>query len=128
MVDYNLKDKAILACLKRLNALDVKTTIECGYDQGTDDPILVKGTAEKKRLLLTKDRSTIDEFVYPPCSHGGIIIIDHKRPTPDMVCDWMKAFIQSGQRAYAKHHVTYLNGDGFTIKTHSPQPIVGAFK
>jgi hypothetical protein len=128
MVDYNLKDKLILECLRKLGALDVKTTIECGYLQDTKDPILVRGTSEKKRLLLTKDRATIDEFAYPPCSHGGIIIIDHKRPTPDMVCDWMKSFIQSGQRAYAKHHVTYLNNEGFRIKTHNPEPITGAFK
>lgn len=128
MVDYNLKDRLILECLRKLNALDVKTTIECGYGQGTEDPVLVRGTSEKKRLLLTKDRSTIDASVYPPCSHGGIIIIDHKRPTPDMVCDWMKLFIQSGKRAYAKHHVTRLNKDGFIIETHHPEPIKGAFK
>lgn len=128
MVDYNLKDRLVLECLRKLNALDVKTTIECGYDQGTEDPVLVEGTSKKRRLLLTKDRASINEIVYKPCSHGGIIIINHKRPTPQMVCDWMKSFVQSGKRAYAKGHVTYLNGGGFKILTHHPEPVTGTFK
>jgi hypothetical protein len=40
----------------------------------------------------------------------------------------MKAFVQSGKRAYAKGHVTYLDRDGFKIHTHHPQPITGGYK
>lgn len=128
MVDYNLIDPLILECLDRLGALDVKTTIDCGFDPWTKDHVLVEATGEKRRLLLTKDKESIDEVRYPPCKHGGIIIIDHPRPTPDMVCDWMKAFVQSGQRSYAKNHITYLGRDGFTIYTHQQEPIVGTYK
>lgn len=128
MLDYNLKGKLVLECLGRLGAVDVKTTIECGYKQNETDPVLInKGTLEHNRLLVTRDKNTIDEKKYKPCTHGGIIIIKHARPTPDMVCDWMKAFIQSGKRAYAKGHVTYLSGDGFKIHTHQLQPITGTF-
>jgi hypothetical protein len=129
MVDYNLKDPLVLDCLRKLGALDVKTTIDCGYKQSEKDPVLInKGTLEQNRLLLTRDKNTIDEKKFKPCSHGGVIIIKHPRPTANMICAWMKAFIQSGKRAYAKSHVTYLNSSGFRIHTHHPQPITGVFK
>lgn len=118
MVDYNLKDPYILKALSSFGALDVKTTIECGYSQHTDDDVLVKGTSEKRRLLLTKDKETIDEIEFPPCTHGGIIIIKDKRPLPENVIAWMKAFIQSGKRSLAKHHVTHLWPDRAVIHTH----------
>jgi hypothetical protein len=128
MVDYNLKDPLVLECLSKLKALSVKTTIDCGFEQGTKDPVLVEATREIERLLLTRDKNSIDERLYPPCTHGGIIIIEHPRPTAEMVCAWMKSFVQSGKRAYAKGHVTYLNGDGYKIHTHQSQPITGRFK
>jgi hypothetical protein len=118
MVDYNLKDPRILTALSSFGALDVKTTIECGFEQGTHDDVLIKGTSEKRRLLLTKDKETIDEIEFPPCTHGGIIIIKDKRPMPENVIAWMKAFIQSGKRELAKHHVTHLWPDRAVIHTH----------
>lgn len=119
MVDYNLKDPLILQELDKLGALDVKTTIECGYEQWTHDDILVKGASEQRRLLLTKDKETIDEIEFPPCTHGGIIIIKDKRPMPENVVAWVKAFVQSGKRALAKHHVTHLLPDRAVIYTHT---------
>lgn len=118
MVDYNLKDKRILTALDKLGALDVKTIIECGYKQDTDDDVLInKGTIEEKRLLLTKDKNTIDEWTFPPCTHGGVIIIKHKRPMPEEVVARVRAFVQSGKRAMAKGHVTHLYADHATIHT-----------
>jgi hypothetical protein len=119
MVDYNLKDPRIIAELDKLGALDVKTTIDCGYRQNTGDDVLVNtGTVEHKRLLLTKDKESIDEEEYPPCTHGGIIIIKHRRPRPEEVVARVTAFIRSGKRALAKGHVTHLRADGATIYTH----------
>ena len=120
MVDYNLKDPRIVTELDKLGALDVKTIIECGFQQHTEDDVLInKGTVEYGRLLLTRDIETINEGKYPPCKHGGIIIIKHKRPMPELVVAWVKAFVQSGKRALAKGHVTYLLEDRAIIYTHN---------
>jgi len=124
MVDYNLVDPDILACLDKLTALKVKTIIECGYSQDTKDEVLVnKGTVEQKRLLLTGDKKTITKRKFKPCEHGGVIVIKDPRPTADKVCAWMKAFVQSGQRALAIGHFTHLRADGATIYTHLKDPV-----
>lgn len=119
MIDYNLKDPRIVDALSGLGALEVKTTIQYGYRQGTHDDILVRGTSEHRCLLLTKDKESIDEIEFPPCTHGGIIIIKDKRPMPENVIAWVKAFVRSGKRALAKHHVTHLWPDRAVIYTHT---------
>jgi hypothetical protein len=124
MIDYNLVDPEILAALEKLNALKVKTILDCGFSQHTGDDTLVnKGTVEHERVLLTRDKRTITKKKYKPCKHGGVIVIKHPRPTADMVFAWMKAFVQSGKRALAKNHFTYLRADGATIYTLSREPV-----
>jgi hypothetical protein len=124
MVDYDLKDAEILARLEELKALDVKTTVECGYPQHTKDSILVwQGTKDENRILLTANFKDIGESRYTPCKHGGIIIIDHPRPSPDIVFAYMKALLQCGQRKYVKNHVTHLKRDGIKIVTHAKEPV-----
>ena len=115
MLDYDLVDKRIIEALRKIGAVDVKTIIECGFQQDTHDKILVAATEKKRRLLLTANYRNINEHVYEPCNHGGIILIKHPRPTPEAVYARVKAFCQSGQRSMAKRHVTYLKEDGFTI-------------
>lgn len=107
IVDEDFLDSRTIACLGKLGALKVKTLFECGLDMGEEDRILVQATVEKG-LLLTGDKNTIDERTYKPCTHGGIIIVKHKRPTPDEICRRMRAFCRSGHRAKAKNHVTHL--------------------
>ncbi len=111
MVDYDLVDADILTALKKIGAVNVKTTIECGYSQGASDKVLVAGTQAKRRILLTANYNDINERLYEPCFHGGIILINHSRPTSDIVYKRMKAFSESGMRSQAKGHVTYLNAD-----------------
>jgi hypothetical protein len=124
MIDYNLVDPEILACLQKLTALKVKTIIECGYSQDAKDEVLInKGTIEQKRLLLTGDKKSITRKKFKPCEHGGVIIIKDPRPNADKVCAWMKAFVQSGQRTLAIGHFTHLKPDGATIYTHHKDPI-----
>lgn len=128
MVDYCLKDPEIIEKLETLGALDVKTTIECGYFPHTKDDVLVwEGTQEKDRILLTGDFKTIDEHRYKPCHHGGIIIIHHPRPSPDIVFAYVKAFLQSGERKYAKKHVTHITKNAVKIVTHEKEPVIVEF-
>lgn len=124
MVDYNLVDPDILAALEKLNAVKVKTIIECGYHQDTADEVLVnKGTVRQKRILLTGDMRTITRQKYKPCEHGGVIVIKDPRPTAEKIFASMKAFIQSGKRALAINHFTLLRLDGATIFTHHKEPV-----
>lgn len=128
MVDYDLVNPDILAALRKIKALDVRTIIECGFDQGTSDKTLVGATRQKRRLLLTANFNDINERVYPPCFHGGIILINHKRPTARAVYDRIKAFSRTGQRSLAKSHVTHLNADKATIHTLSKEPVEVPFR
>jgi hypothetical protein len=99
MVDYDLVDPKILEALRRIKSVNMKTTIECGFDQSTADKVLVKATEKERRLLLTANYRDINERVYPPCFHGGILLINHPRPSSDTVYERMKAFTESGGRS-----------------------------
>lgn len=128
MVDYDLIDDDILAKLRTLGSLDVKTTIECGYKPYTKDPELIwKGTLEKKRILLTADKNTIKVSTYTPCKHGGIIVIQHPRPTPELVYAYIKVLLLSGQKKFAKKHFTRINKDRLKIITHEQEPVIVEF-
>jgi hypothetical protein len=128
MVDYDLKDPEILEKLEGLGALDVKTTIQCGYFQHTTDPVLIwEGTTKENRILLTANYGDIGENRYAPCKHGGIIIIDHPRPSPDIVFAYVKALLQCGKRKFVKNHVTHLKRDGIKIVTHEKEPVTILF-
>jgi hypothetical protein len=111
MVDYCIIDPEIVEALRKINTLDVKTTLECGYNPWTEDETLVAGTTEKGRLLITSNYRDITPRKYPPCGHGGILLIKHPKPTGQIVYDRMRAFTLSGGRSHAKGHVTYLNAD-----------------
>lgn len=124
MVDYNLIDPEIIEGLEKLGALDVKTTVDCGFAQNAKDPELIQGTTEKDRILLTADVNTIDERKYKPCTHGGIMFIDEKRLFPNEVVALVKAFVMCGQRGIAKKHVTHLTKNGAKIITHDKEPVI----
>lgn len=124
MVDYNLIDPEIIRGLENFGALDVKTILECGFNQNAKDKELIKGTSDLDRILLTGDFRSIDENKYKPCEHGGIMIIKEKRPFPSDVIALVKAFLQCGQRRFAKHHVTYLKKDSLKIITHEKDAVI----
>lgn len=121
MVDEDLFDKEMIAALHQLgSAVDVKKITECNFPSGAKDKALVAATKGKRRILLTANYKDINERRYPPCKHGGIILIDHPNPSPEVVRSRLKAFCQSGKRSHAKGHVTYLKADKFTIhKEHN---------
>lgn len=124
MVDYCLIDPEILTKLESLGALDVKTIIDCGYPSYTEDAKLVwDGTVKENRVLLTGNYKDINERIYPPCLHGGIILINHPRPTPDIVYAYVKTLLQCGKRKFAKNHVTHLTREAITIVTHDKDSI-----
>jgi hypothetical protein len=128
MVDYDLIDPLVIKALHKIGAVDVKTIIECGFQPWTSDKTLVSATSEKRRILLSANFNDINEHKYPPCLHGGIILIKHARPSPEVVYDRIKAFSKSGQRSLAKSHVTHLNASGATIHTLDQNPVKVAFK
>ncbi|MCA1621402.1 MAG: DUF5615 family PIN-like protein [Acidobacteria bacterium] len=115
MVDEDILGPQVIDALRRIGSVDVKTTFECGLKSGTKDNRLVAATTTKRRLLLTHNFRDINERVYEPCEHGGIILIKHPRPSAEEIYARMKAFCESGKRSEAKGHVTYLRSDRFTI-------------
>ena len=128
MVDYDLVDVETLAKLNTLGALDIKTTIELGYTSRTKDPQLIwEGTIKEKRILLTADYRTIKASKFIPCKHGGIIVIQHPRPTPELVHAYMKVLLQSGQRKFVKKHFTRINRERLNILTHKAEPVIVEF-
>lgn len=115
MVDEDLLDPDIVGALKGVGVLHVKTLFECELRQGAKDTALVDKARAKRRLLLTANYVDINERKFPPCTHGGIILIDHKQPTAKIVRDRIKAFCASRQKSSAKGHVTYLKEGKFVI-------------
>ena len=120
MIDYNLVDKKIVSGLKSMEGVEAVTIIECGYAQDTADEVLVnEGTVKEGRLLLTRDKRTINRWKYLPCTHGGVILVRHRRPDPDAILAAVTAFIQSSKTSVAVNHFTHLKPDGAKIWTHT---------
>jgi hypothetical protein len=119
MVDYNL-DPHVIVDLNKLGAVKAKTIIDYGFKQDTEDKELVYGGTNKNRcVLLTGDKRTINEVEYPPCGHGGIILIKVRRPPKEKVLACIKAFCQSGHRSKASHNVIHLWEDRAIIHKHN---------
>jgi hypothetical protein len=119
MVDYNI-DPHVVGDLNKLGAVKAKTTIAYGFQQHAEDRVLVyKGTNECRCVLLTRDKRTINEREFPPCGHGGIIIIKAPRPSKEKVFACIKAFCQSGHRSKASHNVIHLWEDRAVIHKHN---------
>lgn len=124
MVDEDLLDKRTIAALQTIGAaVDVKTILECNLALGTKDKVLVSATSTKRRILLTANYNDINEHKYKPCEHGGIILIDHPNPSPEVVRNRLRAFCRSGKRSHAKGHVTYLRADKFIIHKEHKEKI-----
>lgn len=117
MIDY-VFGKPIAEALNQIRVVDAKTTTDHGFQQNAEDEEIIRNIADDGYLFLTHDRNTIDEHRFPPCSHGGIIIVRDKRWTEEKVFERVKDFCQSGQKSLAPHCVTYLHEDGAIIHTH----------
>jgi hypothetical protein len=118
MVDYNI-DPAVVGELNTLGAVKAKTIIDYGFKQDAEDRELIyRGTNHNRCVLLTADNQSIDEHKYPPCGHGGIILIKPKRPSKETIVTLVKAFCQSGHRSKASHNVVHLWADRATIYKH----------
>lgn len=120
MIDYDLVDKRIVSALKSMEGVEAMTILECGYLQNTSDEVLInEGTVKHKRLLLTRDKGTINRWKYQPCTHGGVILVRHRRPDPNAILAAVSAFLQSSKTSVAPNHFTHLKPDGAKIWTHT---------
>lgn len=118
MIDYNFGEPVANILNHNIRVVDAKTTIDHGFRDNAEDDEIIRNIADDGYILLTHDRSTINEYRFPPCSHGGIIIIRDKRWTEEKVLERVKDFCQSGHKKLAPHCVTYLHEDGAIIHTH----------
>jgi hypothetical protein len=117
MIDYAFGEPVANA-LNAIRVVNAKTTIEHGFRQNAEDEEIIRNIADDGYLFLTHDRNTIDERRFPPCSHGGIIIIRDKRWSEEKVFQRVRDFCLSGQKKLAPHCVTYLHEKGAIIHTH----------
>jgi hypothetical protein len=123
MIDFNLGQSCADA-LNELGAVKAKTIVEYGFDGRTQDCDLVCATLDHGCILLTKDKRTINEKLFSPCTHGGIIIIKNARPFVSDVKAYIKAFCKSGKRSLAEHCVTHLYPDKAIIHTHTGLEVI----
>lgn len=100
------------------NNVEAKTTKDCGFAPSTRDSALIGATAALNRILLTRDRNTINRRRYMPCTHGGIIVLRANRLRESQVRNLIKLFCLSGIRQHCVGHFTYLSKDHAVIHTH----------
>lgn len=117
MVDWNFGQSYVDA-LNRIGTVKARLITDCGFTMRAKDCDLVCATLDQDCILLTRDKNSINEKTYRPCTHGGIIIIEKARPFVEEVSAWVGAFCRSGRRALAAHAVTHLSKDGAVIYTH----------
>lgn len=121
MVDETFGEPVAEALNKHVAFVKAKTTFDCGFAQGTDDSVLVREGKRLKRVLLTYDKTTINERFYPPCSHAGIIIIKDARPSPEKIVKEIKALARAGHRRLTSHNVVHLHHDHAVIHKHNAE-------
>lgn len=118
LVDYCVQAKLAAQKLNTLPKASAITTIDAGLrGHSADDDIVALGRLED-RIIVTGDFRTMNEHFYPPCTHGGILLI-REEPTADKVYKLVRSFMLSGQRMKAAHCVTHLWSDRCRINTHS---------
>jgi hypothetical protein len=121
MVDYNL-DPFVVSELNKLGSVKAKTIIDYGFTQQAEDSVLIyQGTKDHRCVLLTGDVRSINEKKYPPCGHGGVILIKERRPSKEMILRCVKAFAQSGHRSKAPHNVIHLWANRAIIHKHDAE-------
>jgi hypothetical protein len=118
MVDENFGKPVADGVNKHIGSIKAKTIFDFGFRQGTKDRILIAQTNRLGQVLLTFDQNSIDERRYPPCTHGGIIIVKDKHWTTESVVSDLKAFTYSGSRKLTAHCVTHLFKDRAVIHQH----------
>lgn len=94
-----------------------KTSVEKGLEPDADDSDLV-GYGQNW-IVLTHDKTTINERTFPPCKHGGIIIFKEPRWFPETIVASLKKLRQSGKSTLVAHHVTHLFAEKAVIHTHT---------
>ena len=101
MMDECIHDARIIKALDEIRTINLCKTFKCGYRGRTADVVLVyKGTRRFNKILVTKNIEDINEEVYPPCGHGGIIVFHEQELTPEYVVPRIQAiriFRQSRQ-------------------------------
>ncbi len=118
MVDQCLVKKSIVTSLEKVSAFNTKTIEELGYRHDTADSVLVQGTKSHRRILLTKNFKDINERKYPPCNHGGIIIVHAQETEADYIIRRIKALLKPATKNKVKGHVTHLYKERMVIYTH----------
>ncbi len=68
--------------------------------------------------MLTNDKATITRNRYKPCTHGGVIVLRHRKRDPESIVTAVKAFIASNKSNLAINHFTHLRPDSAKIYTH----------
>jgi hypothetical protein len=106
MIDQTF-GKPVADMLNKLSPITAATTAERGFRDRRADKDLIAFTGDDGCVLLTHDHNTINKHRYPPCTHGGIIIIKGEW-FPETIYDGIKRLCESGKRKLIPHHVTYL--------------------
>jgi hypothetical protein len=99
--------------------ITAKTHTENGLAPNAKDATLIEYGKEHNCIVLTHDRNTMNERIFKPCDHGGIIIFKEKRWFPEQVATSLKALRRSGKAGLVAHHVTHLSADRAVIHTHT---------
>ena len=95
------------------------TSQELGFSNHASDDNLVLFTKNNDVVLVTADKNTINRSLFPPCSHGGIVVVTDPKWTEDTIRDSMKMlFAQKRRRQLVKNHFTYVSREEATIHTH----------
>lgn len=121
MIDHTFGEP-VAEKLNKLSAITAATTITRGFSDRRHDDDLVGFTKGDGCILLTFDHNTINEYKYPPCTHGGIIIVKGDW-FPETIFTGIKRLCESGHRKVVPNHVThlYVEQKRALIKTHKEE-------
>jgi predicted nuclease of predicted toxin-antitoxin system len=108
--DENFNRNIVRGILRKEPTLDIVRVQDTEIYQ-SDDPAVLEWAAQKNRIVLTHDKSTMSDFAYERISGGkpmpGVIIAHQNAPIGQIIEDLL-TIIGASEAAEYENKVTYL--------------------
>lgn len=117
MLDECNSSKKLRTALESIPTINVCSSVDCGFQKGTGDAALIYRRRSRNKILLTKNIEDINERIYPPCGHRGIIVFNEQNLQPDYVVPRIKALYTLKLEGKIQKHVTKIYDDRIEVHT-----------
>jgi len=115
LIDESIEDP-LADIISDMSAFNVVCVRDLSSVKGKSDKNVMACAQEDDRIVLTTDTG-FNKGNYPICTHHGIIRISPNCRHSSAMAESVRQFAQCGHRVAAKHSITVIHQEGYTIET-----------